>query len=150
MCTRKSSEPCPEDKYSLYSYVVFTNTRVRYPFLLLNQLKRAGTTTFWIRIQPVLTSPHAQNKQFWKRIQIKIIKENKIKTEIKEQYGFVGGKSTSNALFILWTLIEQSLDVKRDLYLCFIYYMNAFNRVRQKVMIQMLQKLYRDGKDTIK
>ncbi|GFN97983.1 dolichyl-phosphate beta-glucosyltransferase [Plakobranchus ocellatus] len=54
---------------------------------------------------------------------------NKIKPEIaEEQCGFVEGKGTTNALYILRTLIERALEVQKDIYLCFIDYTKAFDR----------------------
>ncbi|GFN74171.1 renin receptor-like [Plakobranchus ocellatus] len=66
------------------------------------------------------------------KILLKIIMlriRNKIKPEItEEQYGFVEDKGTSNAIYILRTLIERALEVRKDVYLCFIDYIKAFNR----------------------
>ncbi|RUS77743.1 hypothetical protein EGW08_014502 [Elysia chlorotica] len=51
---------------------------------------------------------------------------NKIKPEIaEEQCGFVEGKGTANAIFILRNLLERALEVKKDVYLCFIDYTKA-------------------------
>ena len=45
----------------------------------------------------------------------------KIGPEIaQEQCGFVAGKGTTNAIYILRTVIERSIEVQQDLYLCFI------------------------------
>ena len=65
---------------------------------------------------------------------------NKINPEIaEEQCGFVEGKGTTNAIFILRTLIERAL--------CFIDYTKAFDRVRHDEIIKELTKLRIDGKD---
>ncbi|GFO03036.1 endonuclease-reverse transcriptase [Plakobranchus ocellatus] len=73
---------------------------------------------------------------------------NKIKPEIaEEQCGFVEGKGTTNALYILRTLIERALEVQKDVYLCFIDYTKAFDRVRHDEIITQLVKLKTDGKD---
>ena len=73
---------------------------------------------------------------------------NKIKPEIaEEQCGFVKGKGTANAIFILRTLIERSLEMQKDLYLCFIDYTKAFDRVRHAEIIDILEGLNIDGKD---
>ena len=73
---------------------------------------------------------------------------NKINPEIaEEQCGFVEGKGTTNAIFILRTLIERALEIQKDVYLCFIDYTKAFDRVRQDEIIKELTKLKIDGKD---
>lgn len=71
-----------------------------------------------------------------------------IKPEIaEEQFGFVEGKGTTNAIFILRTLIERSIAINKDLYLCFIDYTKAFDRVRHEEMMKLLEKLQVDGRD---
>ena len=73
---------------------------------------------------------------------------NKINPEIAEEHcGFVEGKGTTNAIFILRTLIERALEIQKDVYLCFIDYTKAFDRVRHDEIIKELTKLRIDGKD---
>ena len=73
---------------------------------------------------------------------------NKINPEIaEEQCGFVEGKGTTNAIFILRTVIERALEIQKDVYLCFIDYTKAFDRVRHDEIIKELTKLKIDGKD---
>ena len=73
---------------------------------------------------------------------------NKINPEIAEEHcGFVEGKGTANAIFILRTLIERALEIQKDVYLCFIDYTKAFDRVRHDEIIKELTKLRIDGKD---
>ena len=43
------------------------------------------------------------------------------------QFGFVSDSGTRNAIFTLQTLMERSIKVQRDLYLCFIDYSKAFD-----------------------
>ncbi|GFO42831.1 endonuclease-reverse transcriptase [Plakobranchus ocellatus] len=85
------------------------------------------------------------------KILLKIIKlriRNKIKPEIaEEQCGFVEDKGTSNAIYILRTLIERALEAQKDVYLCFIDYTKAFDRVRHDEIITQLKQLNIDGKD---
>ena len=72
---------------------------------------------------------------------------NKIRPEIaEEQCRFVEGKGTSNAIFMLRTIIERTLEIQKEVYLCFIDYTKAFDRVQQMEIIK-LQKLHVDGKD---
>ena len=73
---------------------------------------------------------------------------NKINPEIaEEQCRFVEGKGSTNAIFILRTLIERALEIQKDVYLCFIDYTKAFDRVRHDEIIKELTKLKIDGKD---
>ncbi|GFN95634.1 endonuclease-reverse transcriptase [Plakobranchus ocellatus] len=85
------------------------------------------------------------------KILLKIIMlriRNKIKPEIaEEQCGFVEDKGTSNAIYILRTLIERALEVQKGVYLCFIDYTKAFDRVRHDEIITQLKQLNIDGKD---
>ncbi|GFO31938.1 retrovirus-related pol polyprotein from type-1 retrotransposable element r2 [Plakobranchus ocellatus] len=85
------------------------------------------------------------------KILLKIIMlriRNKIKPEItEEQCGFVEDKGTSNAIYILRTLIERALAVQKDVHLCFIDYTKAFDKVRHNEIITQLKQLNIDGKD---
>ena len=64
---------------------------------------------------------------------------NKIKRDIEEQYGFVEGNGTRNARFILRMLSERSIKVQKDIYLCFIDYEKAFDRVMHDDLIEILK-----------
>ena len=73
---------------------------------------------------------------------------NKIKPEIAaEQSGFVEGKGTANGIFMLRTLIERALETQNDLYLCFIDYTKAFDRVKHQEIIKILESLNVDAND---
>ena len=73
---------------------------------------------------------------------------NKVYTEIADnQCGFIEGKGTANAIYILRQIIERTLEVNKDLYVCFIDYTKAFHRVRHEEIITILQQLNIDGKD---
>ena len=56
-------------------------------------------------------------------------------------------KSTRNAIFIIRMLIERTIEVKHDIYLCFLDYKNAFDKVKYDNLFQILEKLDIDGKD---
>ena len=72
---------------------------------------------------------------------------NKIKPEIDAtQCGFVEGKGTVNAIFILRTIIEKALQVNKDLYLCFNDYTKAFDKVKHEEIINILENLDMDEK----
>ena len=51
----------------------------------------------------------------------------------KMQFGFMPGKETIDAVFILRTLQEEYLD-KEKFYMCFVDLEKAFNRVPRKVL----------------
>ena len=53
----------------------------------------------------------------------------------------------TNAIFILRHLCEKAIEVRKDLYACFIDYTKAFDRVRHTSLIDILQDLDMDGKD---
>ncbi|GFR89803.1 endonuclease-reverse transcriptase [Elysia marginata] len=73
---------------------------------------------------------------------------SKIKPEIAdEQYGFVEGKGTTNAIYKLHTLIQRAIEVQKDVYLCFIDYTKAFDRVRHDEIMKDLTQIKIDGKD---
>ena len=71
-----------------------------------------------------------------------------IRPEINEaQYGFVPDAGTRNAIFALRMLCERSIEVQRDVYLCFIDYKKAFDRVRHEELMSILEDINVDGKD---
>ena len=73
---------------------------------------------------------------------------NKVFTEIADnQCRFIEGKGTANAIYILRQIIERTLEVNKDLHVCFIDYTKAFDRVRHEEIITILQQLNIDGKD---
>ena len=62
----------------------------------------------------------------------------------KTQFGFVPGKGTRNAIFTLSMLMERCIEVQKDLYICFIDYSKAFDKVK---LFEMLNQLDIDGKN---
>ena len=65
----------------------------------------------------------------------------------QEQCGFVEDTGTRNAIFIVRTLCERAIEVQHDLYLCFIDYAKAFDKVKHEDLFEFLQNLDIDGKD---
>ena len=65
------------------------------------------------------------------------------------QFGFVKGKGTRKAIFALRILAERCIEVQQDLFLflCFIDYTKAFDKVRHEDLITMFDSLDIDGKD---
>ena len=85
------------------------------------------------------------------KIILKVVLERircKIRKEIaEEQYGFMEGKGTRNAIFILRMLSERSIEMQKDIYLCFIDYEKAFDRVKHEDLIAILKGIGVDGRD---
>ncbi|GFR73888.1 retrovirus-related Pol polyprotein LINE-1 [Elysia marginata] len=72
---------------------------------------------------------------------------NKIRPEIGDTMcGFVQGKGTTNAVYMLRMIIERAWKCRRT-YTCFIDYTKAFDRVKHWEMIKQLKQLHVDGKD---
>ena len=65
----------------------------------------------------------------------------------REQFGFVQNAGTRNAIFILRMLSERAIEMQQDIYLCFIDYSKAFDKVKHETLLEMLQSLDMDGKD---
>ena len=57
------------------------------------------------------------------------------------QYGFMPDKGTGNAIFVLRRLVERSVEKQRDVYTCFIDYSKAFDAVKHKSLVELLQSL---------
>ena len=73
---------------------------------------------------------------------------NKIEWEIaEEQFGFMKGKGTCNAIFIIRMLGERALEMQKDLFMCFIDYQKAFDTVRHADLLKILNRLDIGKKD---
>ena len=73
---------------------------------------------------------------------------DKILPEISEtQFGSMADKGTRNAIFALRTIMERATEVQKDLYLCFIDYSKAFDKVKHSNLFNILQRLNCDGRD---
>ena len=73
---------------------------------------------------------------------------SKLAPEIGEQQcGFKKDTGTRNAIFMMRRLCERAIEMQQDIYLCFIDYTKAFDRVKHEVLLDMLQSLDLDGKD---
>ena len=73
---------------------------------------------------------------------------NKILPEISEpQFEFMTDKGTRNAIFSLRTLMERAIEVQKHLYLCFIDYSKAFDKVKHSDLFEVLLRHNCDGKD---
>ena len=73
---------------------------------------------------------------------------NKIKPEIVEkQCGSEGGKGTTNEIYTLRIHLNELWKYKKKVYLCFINYNKAVNRVRHGEIIAQLTQLKIKGND---
>ena len=85
-------------------------------------------------------------KIFLKIIHNRIYK--KCEENISEtQFGFRKGLGTRDALFALQILVQRCWDVNKDVYLCFIDYEKAFDRVQHSKLIEILKNTGIDSKD---
>lgn len=85
-------------------------------------------------------------KIFLKVIQRRIyrkLEENMADT----QFGFRNGYSTRDALFAYNILIQRCLDVNQSVYVCFIDYNKAFDKVRHNQLIEILKMKNLDTRD---
>lgn len=72
----------------------------------------------------------------------------KLRPEIAdEQFGFMPDKGTRNAIFTLRMLCERAIQHQQVVFLCFIDYVKAFDKVQHEKLLKLLQELSIDGKD---
>lgn len=72
----------------------------------------------------------------------------KIHPEIgEEQFGFMPDKGTRNAVFVLKNIIERTIEMQQDVFLCFLDYKKAFDRVKHIDLLKMLHRVGIDDKD---
>ena len=64
-----------------------------------------------------------------------------------EQFGFRPQFGTREGIFCLRMLIEKYLEVRKDVYICFIDYSKAFDSVKHEKLINCLKEIHLDGKD---
>jgi len=85
-------------------------------------------------------------KLLLKIIQIRI-KYRRDKEISKLQSGFRPGKGTREGLFNIRTVCERAIEMGKDIYICFIDYSKAFDKVRHSKLIECLKEIGLDGKD---
>ena len=72
----------------------------------------------------------------------------KIDNEVSRlQSRFRSGSSTREGIFNLRTVCEQAIDLGKDVYICFIDYTKAFDRVKHSKIIECLSGIGIDDKD---
>ncbi|XP_042870688.1 uncharacterized protein LOC122252328 [Penaeus japonicus] len=73
---------------------------------------------------------------------------SRIRPEIGNvQYGFVQDAGTRNAIWMVRMLSERAIEMQKDLFMCFIDYTKAFDKVQHEELLRLLQGLDLDGKD---
>ena len=65
----------------------------------------------------------------------------------KTQFGFRKGCGTRDAIGVMRMLCERSLELNNDVYVCFVDFEKAFDRVNWKKMMEVLKKLGVDWRD---
>lgn len=63
------------------------------------------------------------------------------------QFGFRKGLGTREAILSLVVMAERCLDMRKDLYVCFVDYEKAFDRIKHEKIIEELNRIGLDGKD---
>ena len=73
---------------------------------------------------------------------------NQLDKEVSRlQSGFRPGTGTREGIFNLRTICERATDVQKNVYICFIDYAKAFDRVKHFKMIECLSEIGMDDKD---
>ena len=71
----------------------------------------------------------------------------KVEAELDDaQSGFRQGKGTREGLLNLRLICERHFEVQKDVYICFLDYEKAFDRVRHEPLMQCLREIGVDGK----
>ena len=73
--------------------------------------------------------------------------EEKLGETSEEQFGFAHDKATRNAIFTLRMISERCIEMKKNIYICLIDYVKAFDKVKHEVLFQQLEQLDINGKD---
>lgn len=61
------------------------------------------------------------------------------------QFGFVSGRGTRNSIFLHKMINDDSILYQQDVYVCFIVYKKAFDRVSLAYLFQMLETVHTDN-----
>ena len=64
-----------------------------------------------------------------------------------EQFGFVKDAGTRNAIFVIRNITERAVEMQKDVFMCFIDYSKAFDKVRHEKLFEELSKLDLYGMD---
>ena len=82
----------------------------------------------------------------------KVIQErinHKINKDVgSNQSSSKAGSGTREGLFCFNTIAQKHVEISIDLYTCFIDYSKAFDRIHHAILIECLERIGVDGKDT--
>jgi len=85
------------------------------------------------------------------KVLLKVIQSRirqKVEQEISEvQSGFRPGVGTREGIFNLRSICERSLEIQKDVFICFIDYSKAFDNVKHHIIIDCLKEIGVDDKD---
>ena len=74
--------------------------------------------------------------------------KSKIEAELSDtQFGFGPDCGTRNAVFTLKNVCQRAIEMTNDIYLCFVDYTKAFDRIVHNELIHLLDDLNLDDKD---
>jgi len=74
--------------------------------------------------------------------------ENKAKMYLGEdQYGFRRGVGTRDAIAVMRVIMERCIEQNQTVYVCFVDYEKAFNRINWKKMMEILKNIGVDWRD---
>ena len=65
----------------------------------------------------------------------------------KNQFGFRKGCGTREAIEVMRKLCESNLEHDNDIYICFVEFENAFDRINWMKLMQVLESIQVDWKD---
>ena len=85
-----------------------------------------------------------------KRLLKIILERNKLKIDVEineAQSGFRKGKGTREGIFNLRSMSERCLEKGKDVFVCFIDYAKAFDRVNHRKLCEILKATGIDGND---
>ena len=60
---------------------------------------------------------------------------------------YLYGYYTPFIIFVLRIIIERSIEVQKDLYLCYVDFQKAFDMVKHEQLMEMLADIGMDGED---
>ena len=151
------------DNVRVEMLMLLNETALKYLILLMNQvyergrlikeicqsvfipLPNKGGTVQYDEIRTISLMSHLT------KILLKIVSQrmkSKIMQEIDVcQNGFRAGCGTRNAIFLLKVLSQRSIQMQTDIYLCFVDYTKAFDRVVHNELMHFLDDLELDDKD---
>ena len=72
------------------------------------------------------------------RIVINRIRRRTLHEIAPEDYGFMPDKGRGNAIFVLRMRVERSIEKQKYVYVCFIDYSKAFDTVKHKLLVDLL------------